>query len=353
MIAGLEPGGAQLGALRLSLALRANGIESQVLAGEATLHGARLFRSMGIKVDVWGRASGLQYKCSPAFAAWLRPRLARADLVHGHMFGAWWAATEAAPPSSPLAASEHNAIHWPGRPREKEMSEALRRVGAFFAHGPVSRAQALASGLPLSRLFEGASAIEPPARAELPGLPRPRLVYAGRLHPEKGPDLVIEALARLPRPPHTLLLGAGPSAQRLRRQAAALGLNDRVHFVGWQSSVGPWLRGATACLVPSRAEAWSQTAVTAMANGVPVIGSAVEGLPATLANGRGKLVPPEDPEALATAIESALAGKLGVDVGAARRYAERFTAPRVAAAYADVYARLLGESATRTEALAA
>ena len=52
VIAVLEPGGAQLGALRLSLALRSHGIESRWLAGHATREGLALFRARGIEVEV-------------------------------------------------------------------------------------------------------------------------------------------------------------------------------------------------------------------------------------------------------------------------------------------------------------
>jgi glycosyltransferase involved in cell wall biosynthesis len=353
VIGRLEPGGAQLGALRLSLALRAQGFESRVFAGEATLHGARLFRAAGIELEVWGREAGLQYSPSPAFAGWLRPRLAEADLVHAHMFGAWWAASEAVAPGAPLVASEHNAIRWPSEPRDAEMRRALCRVDAFFAHGPASRAEVLAHGLSPARLADGRSAIEPPARDPLPGLPLPRLVYAGRLHAEKGPDLLLEALALLERAPHTIMLGAGPLNRALRVRASGLGLGERVNFAGWRNPVGPWLRGATACVVPSRREAWSQTAVTAMANGVPVVGTAVEGLPVTLAEGRGELVAPEDPEALAAAIDRALAGELEIDLDGARSYAARFTAARVARLYADAYQRLLADRTAGARRLAA
>src|SRR5690242_7156034 len=117
VIAKLEPGGTQLGALRKLLALREHGFESHVIAGEATAPGIGLFTGHGIGVEVWGRCSGMQYACRSDFADWLRPRLARADLVHAHMFGAWWAAARAIPTGVPLVGSEHNAFQWPGRPR--------------------------------------------------------------------------------------------------------------------------------------------------------------------------------------------------------------------------------------------
>jgi glycosyltransferase involved in cell wall biosynthesis len=353
VIAKLEPGGAQLGALRLTQSLRKRGIETRLLAGEATLHGASLFRGAGIELEVWGRASGLQYACSDGFAAWLRPRLAGADLVHAHMFGGWWAASEALAAGVPLAASEHNEIRWPDAPREREMRRALSRVNAFFGHGPASKAQALRLGLSTERLRDGSSAIEPPTARPRPGLPSPRLVFAGRLHHEKGPDLLIEALGSMHDPPPTYLLGAGPLAAELRRRADELGLDRTVQLVGWQSPIGPWFAGATACVVPSRHESWSQTAVTAMGYGVPVIGAAVEGLPQTLAEGRGALVPPDDPEALAAVLERALGGSLEVDPSEGRRYAAQFAADRVAAYYASTYRRLTSEGGEKRDALSA
>jgi glycosyltransferase involved in cell wall biosynthesis len=346
VIARLQPGGAQLGALRLAQTLREHGIATRVLAGEATLHGAKLFRAAGVEVEVWGRAGGLQYACSAEFAAWLRPRLAGADLVHAHMFGGWWAASEAIADGVPLVASEHNEIRWPDEPREREMARALKRVDLFFAHGPATRAHALRLGLPPARLREGSSAIERPVARQRAGLPSPRLVFAGRLHPEKGADLLVEALGSMRRPPPTCVLGAGPMAAELRRRVSELGLDPTVWFAGWRAPIGPWLAGATACVVPSRHESWSQTAVTAMAYGVPVIGAAVEGLPLTLAEGRGVLVPPEDPAALARAIARAVDGSLEVDLDAARGYAAGFSPTRVGVRYARVYAELCDRGRT-------
>ena len=340
VIARLEPGGAQLGALRLIHALRERGIASRVLAGEATLHGATLFRQAGVELEVWGRGAGLQYECSADFAAWLWPRLASADLVHAHMFGGWWAASEAVADGVPLVASEHNEIRWPGRPREREMASALCRVDAFFGHGPATVAEALRLGLPPGRLRDASSAIEAPTARARPGLPSTRVVFAGRLHHEKGPDLLIEALGSMRCPPPTYVLGTGALAGELRRRADELGVGSVVRFTGWQSPVGPWLAGASACVVPSRHEAWSQTAVTAMAYGVPVVGTAVEGLPRTLGERRGLQVAPEDPAALADAITRAVDGPIDVDLDGARRYAAAFSAARVGAHYAGIYAEL-------------
>lgn len=356
VIARLELGGTQLGALRLSEGLRDLGIETRVFAGEAVPECVSLYEDAGIAVEVWPDAEeNMQYACGAPFADWLRPRLAGADLAHGHMFGGWRAVTEAASTAIPVAASEHNALQWPAEPRIREMRRALRRVDAFFAHGPATRAMVRRLGLRASRLHPGRSSVElasPPDHAASSDalfeyLPRPRLLFAGRLHPEKGPDLLLEALARLPRPPACFMLGVGPQEAELRRRAEELGIADVVRLPGWQYQVGPWLAGADLLVVPSRYEAWSQAAVTAMAYGVPVVATNIEGLPTTLGDGRGVLVPPEDPEAMAGAIDDLLSRRRVPDLEAARRYAAAHTSERVAAYYAAIYRKLV----SRTQAV--
>jgi glycosyltransferase involved in cell wall biosynthesis len=79
-----------------------------------------------------------------------------------------------------------------------------------------------------------------------------------------------------------------------------------------------------------------------MALGVPVIGTDVDGLPETLADGRGIIVPSEDPAALAARIDDVLAGRRTTDLLGARRYALRFATHRVVAEYAAAYAELAG-----------
>jgi glycosyltransferase involved in cell wall biosynthesis len=347
VIAKLEPGGAQLAALRLTRELeRRTDVASRVLAGEASSEGIELARWAGIQVEVWGGASGMQYACEPGFAAWLAPRLAGADLVHAHMFGAWWAAAEAMPAGIPLVASEHNALQWPGEPREAELRAALGRVDLFLAHGPATRETALQGGLAPERIAAGVSTIPDEGAVSVLPLPRPRFVFAGRLHEEKGPDLLLEALALMACPPPTYVLGSGPMAAELIALTRRHGLEPTVHFCGWQRRIGPWLAGAAACVVPSRYEAWSQTAVQAMALGVPVVGTAVEGLPLTLADGRGIVVAPEDPAALARALADVLVGRRRTDLEAGRAYAARFRPDAVADHHTALYRELIERPAS-------
>jgi glycosyltransferase involved in cell wall biosynthesis len=344
VIAKLEPGGAQLSAFRLSAALRRIGIESRLVVGDATRDGIRLAREHGIEPDCFRhRISGLQWTPSPAFAAWLAPRLVGADLVHAHMFGGWWAAACALPPGVPLVASEHNALNWPGEPRHDAFRDALRRVDRFFAHGPAARAYVRAQRYPAERVLEGRSAIAGTDSRPLPGLPAGRVVFTGRLAPDKGPDLLLEALARLRAPVPAFVVGEGRMRAALERRVRELALERSVSFTGWQREPGRWVAGAGVFVAPSREEAWSQSVVQAMALGTPVVAAAAEGLPAVLADGRGVLVPPEDPGALAAAIADVLAGRRRPDIDAARRYAATFTPQLIAWEYGATYRRLLAE----------
>lgn len=347
VIGNLEPGGGQLSALRLGLALEPRGWGVRFLAGSATKAGIDLFRSHGVEVEVYGALGTLQYECDEGFSDWLAPRLAGADLVHAHQFGAWWAAARAAPTVIPVVGSEHNTYQWPSEPPIAQLRSALHRLALLFVHGPTAREQLLALGADPALLREGRSAIDPVELVDTARLPERRLVYVGRLHHEKGPDLLLDALALLTDPPPLYVVGTGPLESELRGRARRRGIDAHVVFAGWSTHPARWIAGASACVVPSRHDAWSQTAVSAMALGVPVVGTAVEGLEHVLSSGRGIAVAPGDPHALAAALASLLAGRVRTDIEAARRYATTFTTERVADLYEHSYVELLALPSAR------
>lgn len=350
VIAKLEPGGAQLSMLRVMRELSGHGIASTLHCGWATPAGIELARRHGAEPEVWGDGGNLQWVPEPRFAAWLGPRLAAADAVHAHMFGGWWAAARAAPAATPLVASEHNGYLWPGRPRIAELREALRRVDQFFAHGPSARATVIAHGLPVDRVREGISPVVGTEVGPEPGLPDPRIVFAGRLDPDKGPDILVEALGLLRDPPPTLIVGDGRLRASLERRVRELGLAERVRFTGWVEDPGRYIAGAGVLAIPSREEAFSQTAIIGLAHGVPVIGTEVDGFPVTLGNGRGILVPPDDPHALAAALERVLRGAESRP-RPLRGLAERYAPTRVAAIYERTYRGLVAHAAVRAQAV--
>src|SRR3954469_17725598 len=106
VIARLEPGGAQLGIVRITPVLARLGIETRVLAGYATRAGRRLCAAAGVAAEVWrGGDERIQDDPRAEFADWLVPRLTDAEVVHAHTFGAWWAAAQALTGPAPLVAS--------------------------------------------------------------------------------------------------------------------------------------------------------------------------------------------------------------------------------------------------------
>lgn len=129
---------------------------------------------------------------------------------------------------------------------------------------------------------------------------RPLVLAAfGRFHPQKGFDVLLDAMRLLPRGKVRLLIaGAGPNEAQLRAQNAGL---DDVTFAGVRTDIAGFLAGCGAVVIPSRWEPFGLVCQEAKAAGKPVIVSRVDGLTEQVEN-CGLLVPPEDPKALAAAI---------------------------------------------------
>jgi glycosyltransferase involved in cell wall biosynthesis len=141
------------------------------------------------------------------------------------------------------------------------------------------------------------------APADLPApSSTPRLLAMGRLHPNKGFDVLLRAIALLPRG-HLYLAGAGPEEAALRALAAELGITGRVSFLGWRRDIGALLAAADMFICSSRHEPLGNIVLEAWSAAKPVIAAAAQG-PSELINDRtdGLLVPREDAPALAAAI---------------------------------------------------
>ena len=122
------------------------------------------------------------------------------------------------------------------------------------------------------------------------------VIAVGRLSPEKGQDLFLEAIRRLPGV-QGLLVGDGPMRKAWEAKA------ERVRFLGLRPDVPLCLAAADLYLLPSRYEAQGMVVVEAMMAGLPIVATRVGGVPGLVEDGRtGVLVPPEDPGAWAEAI---------------------------------------------------
>lgn len=112
--------------------------------------------------------------------------------------------------------------------------------------------------------------------------PGQRLVtFVGRLEPQKGVRWLLETasewLARLP-DCDLVLVGRGPDRPALERFAADRGIASRVHFLGWRSDVPRLLRASELLVLPSRWEGMPNVVLQAMASGLPVLATDVEGV---------------------------------------------------------------------------
>jgi len=169
------------------------------------------------------------------------------------------------------------------------------------------------------------------------------VLCAARLEPYEGLGQLLAALSLLPDPPRLVLLGEGPLRPELAAHAARLGLE--VTFAGARTDPETFLAAAKVFVQPSPSAGMSNAVMEAMAAGLPVVGTAVGGTPELLRNGRGVLVPPSDPEALAGALarlldDPAEAARLGA---AARAWAhDQLTADAMVRRHVEIYQLLLG-----------
>jgi len=149
------------------------------------------------------------------------------------------------------------------------------------------------------------------ARRKL-GLPEGQLLVGGvgRLYRQKGFADLIEAVALLAKEYPNLsvvLAGDGPLRQELTNRAAALGVSDRLHLLGYCPEVRTVYRALDVFALPSLWEAMPYVLLEAMATGLPVVGSSVAGVPEVIVPGEsGFLSPPKNPVALATALRPLL-----------------------------------------------
>lgn len=181
------------------------------------------------------------------------------------------------------------------------------------------------------------------------GLPADRVLcaFVGRLAPQKNPELLIEAWSRCGLSQASLVMvGDGPLRARLEQRAGSLPAAGHVRFAGVLADVAAFVRATDLVVLPSSAEGMSNAMLEAMACGVPVIATDVGGIREVLGeDGRaGWLVPADAPEALATAITTAMgSAELRRDVGAVGRAVvlERYDIRHVASQHLSLYAELL------------
>ena len=349
----LDAGGAERHVVDLAVALRRRGHTVHVacsvggpLVGE--------LRSAGIVVHALMPALVKRRAC-PEFAARLRGvvRLGPFDLVHAHIHAAEVAAAAAtADTGAALVLTEHTEAPWRGALDQLTIDAGFRRAAAVLAVSPaVARKLRHGDGVPQTLVHVVPPAITP---ARVPALRpdhwRHRLVTGRvcRLQPEKGVDVFLRAAALVRRSApqaHFVVVGDGPLAGPLRTLADDLGLGGAVEFLGHRTDARALLGAFDVMALTSRSEGSPLVVSEALAAGVPVVGSAVGGVPDQVRDGvEGLLVPPDRPGELAAALLRLLdQPHLRVRLGrAGRRRARAWPHERMVDEIEGIYASALG-----------
>jgi glycosyltransferase involved in cell wall biosynthesis len=298
--------------------------------------------------------------------AWRLRRLLRKerfDLVHTHIYASVVAAAIATLGSDvPLVITEHTEASWQNWRARWVSRWVYRRVARIIAVStPIRRRLIERDNVhpDLIAIVPNAvvSASEPHADAQLPAELRERSLVGvvARLQPEKGVANFLKAAARIaPQFPgaHFVVAGDGPLRQQLADLTEDLGLKSRVHFLGFRSDASALMRFLDVLVVPSLSEGSPLVTLEAMAAGVPVVASAVGGIPDQIRHDKeGLLVPPDDTKTLGDALlallhDPARARQLGQ--AGHRRTTSQFSHAAMVRRIEDVYHAVLGPPAAQS-----
>jgi glycosyltransferase involved in cell wall biosynthesis len=192
-------------------------------------------------------------------------------------------------------------------------SRRLERIATGIWRLPAARVRWLPNGVDLVRFAPRA---RPPAPPVVVGT-------VGGLRPEKHQELLLRAFARLRQADRARLriVGDGPDRERLQALAAQLGIAGRTEFTGAIRDTAPCYAQMHLFALSSKTEQMPLSVLEAMASGLPVVSPQVGDVAAMVAEpNRAWIVPPEDPAALAAALDVAIAEpELCARIGAANR----------------------------------
>ena len=358
----LDIGGAERQVVDLAIALHRKGHEVVVacsVGGELS----GLLQEGGIPVRVLlGRL--VKRRFSLAFARKLRKLIKGEgfDLVHAHVYASASAAAVATLGQNvPLVVTEHSEGSWRTW-RARQMSRWIyRRAKHVVAvSSPIRRLLLDEYRVPPQHVILVPNAVTPNSGSTLRESPSlsdqwregPLVGVVAQLKPEKGLSNFLEAAARVSRllpDVRFLVVGDGPLRGELEGLAEGLGVGRHVRFLGFRSDARALVELLDVLVVPSLSEGAPLVVLEAMAAGIPVVASAVGGIPDQIRHEKeGLLVPPGDSTALGDALlgllrNSARARRLG-EAGR-QRWTSEFSYATMVGRVEAVYRSALGRPA--------
>jgi L-malate glycosyltransferase len=322
----------------------------------------------GVQIHRWIRTSNLGPLFGASFVAGVVSALRRLrsdyDLIHTHQ-GLWEAIASGV--ARPLIAGAPTLIQPASSGYYGEAEELARTRGfpilrrlilrntAFAAISLDIERQWLALGVPPSKMIRMSSGVDSAhfhpgsadSRVEVTLPPRPRVVFTGRLHPQKNLGVLLEAWPAVAASvgAHLILVGDGEDRANLVSRARELGVSDRVHFAGRVDDPCEYLRAADVFVLPSVAEGMSNSLLEAMSTGLPCLASDIGGNTDLLGRGEaGLLIAADDPRAWAGAIIRVVTGPgfaHTIGTAARRRIEAEFSLEVVVDRYQELYRKLL------------
>ena len=349
------PGGVQGQVMGIARAMRALGVEAQVLAPCDGPPPAAWVTPLGASVPAAGNGSVAPIAPDPAAA--LRTiralRDERFDVVHIHEpLVPGPALTALVFCDGPLVGTFHRAgeIAW-YRAVRRPARWALSRLALRCAVSDLAVATARqAFGGSYELVWNGVDVASAKAAPPWPSEGR-TVLFLGRHEPRKGLGVLVEAVVRSGLDASIWVVGEGPQTEELREKTLG---DPRFYWLGTVSEEEKFrrLKSADVMVAPSlHGESFGVVLLEGMAAGTAVVASDIPGYRAVARPGRDALlVPPGDPDALSAALDKALAG--GLDIVAMRESAKERAAERsldaLAARYLELYDSLLARGGGQT-----
>lgn len=359
-ITDLDPGGAERCLAQVVTGLNRDAWRPAVFclgrAGEL----AGVIESAGIDVTCLGARSPLNLAVIPRLARRLRelrPQLLQTFLFHANLAGRLAGRMAGIPVIVSGIRVAEREKHWHVRAdrwtrRLVDHTVCVSRAVADFSNHAArlrpERVSVIPNGVDYARFAEAV-----PADLSHYGVPAGvrMILSVGRLHPQKGHRLLIEALAPLLQREedlHLIIAGEGPLRAELMQEIARLPSGSRIHLIGAQEDIPGLMRAANLFVLTSRWEGMPNVVLEAMAAGTPVVTTDVEGVRELIADGEsGLIVNSFCPKEIRTAVERCLAdsGLRSRMAESAQQYVKQsFTTQLMIQKYDELYRRLLAES---------